>query len=47
MQKLPLLAHTQAHATVILPQVDMGVFKKLKIEVTTEPEVYAHRLYIK
>ena len=47
MKKLPELAYTQAHATVILPQVDMGVFKKLKIEVTTEPEVYAHRLYVK
>lgn len=47
MEKLGDLAHTQAHATVILPQVDMGVFKKLKIEVTTEPEVYAHRLYVK
>ena len=47
MQQLDNLAHCQAHATVILPQQDAGVFKKLKIEVTTEPEVYAHKLYVK
>ena len=24
-----------------------NVFKKLKIELTTEPEIYAHKLYVK
>lgn len=47
LKQLPNLAHTQAHATVILPQVDSNIFKKLKIEVTTEAEFYAHKLYVK
>ncbi|MBQ3253034.1 MAG: DUF1846 family protein, partial [Acholeplasmatales bacterium] len=47
IKKLPNLAYCQAHSTVILPQVDAGVFKKLKIELTTEAEMYAHKLYVK
>lgn len=47
MKQLPNLANCQAHATVILPQVDSGIFKKLKINLTTEAEFYAHRLYTK
>lgn len=47
MKELDNLAYCQAHATVILPQQDAAVFKKLKIDVTTEPEVYAHKLYVK
>ncbi len=45
VEELPNLAFCQAHATVILPEVDMGVFKKLKIDVTTEAEFYAKKLY--
>ena len=45
IKELPNLAFCQAHATVILPEVDMGVFKKLKIDVTTEAEFYAKKLY--
>jgi uncharacterized protein (UPF0371 family) len=47
IKELGNLAHTQAHSTVILPQVDMNILKKLKINVTTEPVVYAHKLYVK
>ena len=47
IKELGKLAHTQAHSTVILPQVDMNILKKLKINVTTEPVVYAHKLYVK
>lgn len=47
LKQLPRLAYTQAHATVILPQIDSNIFKKLKIEVTTEAEFYAHKLYVK
>jgi len=47
LSKLKELAHTQAHSTVILSEVDSKVFKKLKIDLTTDPEVYAHRLYTK
>ncbi|MCR5350559.1 MAG: DUF1846 domain-containing protein [Acholeplasmatales bacterium] len=47
LSKLKELAHTQAHSTVILSEVDAKVFKKLKIDLTTDPEVYAHKLYTK
>lgn len=47
MKQLPNLAHCQAHSTVILPQSDDLVFKKLKIELTTEPEFLANKLYSK
>ena len=47
LKKIDELKFTQAHSTVILPQVDSEVLKKLKIEVTTEPEFYAHKLYSK
>ena len=47
IKELPNLAYSEAHATVILPQNDANVFKKLKIELTTEPEIYAHKLYVK
>ena len=47
VKKLPLLAGCQAHSTAILAQVDEGVFKKLKIDLTTEPFVYAKKLYVK
>ena len=47
IKQIPNLANCQAHATVILPQVDSGIFKKLKINLTTEAEFYAHKLYTK
>ena len=47
IKELGKLAYCQAHATVILPQVDMNILKKLKVNVTTEPVVYAHKLYVK
>ncbi len=47
IKQLKNLAYCQAHSTVILSQVDASVFKKLKIELTTEAEVYAHKLYVK
>ena len=47
MKQLSNLANAQAHATVVLPQVDEGVFKKLKIQLTTEAEIYAKKLYTK
>ena len=47
IKQLPNLKGCEAHATVILPQVDSGIFKKLKINLTTEAEFYAHRLYVK
>ena len=47
MKNIHLIAGTQAHGTAILAQVDENVFKKLKIDLTTEPEVYAKKLYRK
>ena len=47
MQKLPELASCQAHSTAILSQVDTYYYKKLKIDLTTEPEVFARKLYVK
>lgn len=47
IKELPNLKFTEAHSTVILPQVDQQVLKKLKINVTMDPEAYSHRLYIK
>lgn len=47
MKNLHLLSGTQAHGTAILPQIDESVFKKLGIDLTTEPEVYAKKLYRK
>ncbi len=47
IQELPKLKNAQAHSTIILSEVDMNVLKKLKIDVTCEPEHYAHRLYNK
>ena len=47
VKKLNQLKSCQAHSTVILPQIDAQIFKKLKIDVTTEPVMYAHKLYSK
>ena len=47
MKKLGKLANCQAHSSVILPQIDEQVYKKLKIDVTSEPQVYAKKLYTK
>ncbi|MCR5112937.1 MAG: DUF1846 domain-containing protein [Acholeplasmatales bacterium] len=47
LAKLSELKHTQAHSTVILSEVDAKIFSKLKVDLTTDPEVYAHRLYVK
>ena len=47
IQELPKLKNAQAHSTIILSEVDMNALKKLKIDVTCEPEHYAHRFYNK
>lgn len=47
LKQLPKLQGCQAHSTVILPQVDSSILKKLHIDVTTDPEFYAHKLYVK
>ena len=45
IKKLPLLKNCEAHSTAILANIDSEVFKKLKINLTCEPEVFAKKLY--
>ena len=45
IKKLPLLKNCEAHSTAILANVDNEVFKKLGINLTCEPEVFAKKLY--
>lgn len=47
ISKLHELRGAQAHSTVILSEVDSNIFKKLKIDLTTDDVAYAHRLYVK
>ena len=47
LAQLPNMAHLQAHSTVILTSQDQEVFKKLKVDVTTEDTSRQHRLYVK
>ena len=47
IKQIPNLKGAQAHSTVILAESDAQVLKKLRIDLTTEPVAYAHRLYTK
>ena len=44
---LPLLKGSEAHATVILSQVDLDTFRKLGINITCEPRHESKKLYHK
>lgn len=44
---LPLLRGCEAHSTVIFPQVDEDVYRKLGIQLTCEPHYYSKKLYHK
>lgn len=47
LKQIDKLAGLEAHSTVILPNVDENLFKKLKINVTTDANYYAKKLYRK
>lgn len=47
MKNLDKLAHCQAHSSAIMHQEDAYIFKKLKIDLTTEPIAHARKLYVK
>ena len=47
MRQLPLLEGLEAHSTVILPQVDEGIFRRLKVNLTCDPKYQTHNLYHK
>ena len=43
--QLPRLAGTEVHSSVILSQVDVGVFKKLGVNLTCEPKYQSKKLF--
>ena len=45
--QLPKLAGTEVHSSVILSQVDVGVFKKLGVNLTCEPKYQSKKLFHK
>ncbi|MCF0217189.1 MAG: DUF1846 domain-containing protein [Fibrobacteraceae bacterium] len=45
MEKLNELKHCEVHSTVILSQVDVGVFRRLGVNLTTEPNYQTSKLY--
>ena len=47
MTALDLLRGSEAHSSVILSADDMGVFRKLGIELTCEPVYQTKKLYHK
>lgn len=47
MRQLPLLEGCEAHSTVILPQVDDNIFRRLKVNLTCDPKYQSHKLYHK
>ena len=47
MQQLSKLESCEAHSTVILSEVDKNIFRKLKINLTCEPEYQSKKLYHK
>ena len=47
MVQLPKLRDTEAHASVLLSEIDIRVLKNLGIRLTTEPVYETERLYRK
>lgn len=47
MEMLPRLSGCEAHSTVILSSVDSDIFRKLRINLTCEPQYQNKRLYHK
>jgi uncharacterized protein (UPF0371 family) len=45
LEKLPELRHCEVHSSVILSQVDVGVFRRLGVNLTTEPNYQSGNLY--
>ena len=47
LQQLPKLKGCQAHSSALMPDDDFSTFMKLGIDLTEEPNSYAHKLYTK
>jgi len=45
MEALPLLRNTEVHSTVILTEVDAGIFRKLGMHLTCDPEYQTKKLF--
>lgn len=45
MEQLPNLKGLEAHTSVILSQVDENIFRRLGINLTSEPQYQTHKLY--
>ena len=45
LEKLPELKHAELHASVILAQVDVDVFRRLRVNLTTAPKYQTAKLY--
>jgi uncharacterized protein (UPF0371 family) len=45
LEQLPKLMNSEAHSSVILSQVDIGVFRQLGINITCEPVYQNNRLF--
>ena len=45
MQAIPMLAHAEAHSTVILSEVDASTFRKLGIQLSCEPHYQSKNLF--
>lgn len=45
LEQLPKLANSEAHSTVILSQVDIGMFRQLGVNITCEPVYQNKRLF--
>ncbi len=44
-EQLPRIAGLEVHSSVILSQVDVGIFKKLGVNLTCEPKYHSKKLY--
>ena len=47
LAQLPKLSGCEVHSSVMLAQVDTGVFKKLGMNLTCEPHYQTKKLYHK
>ena len=45
LEQLPMLRYSEAHSSVILSQVDIGVFRQLGVNITCEPVFQNKRLF--
>ncbi|MBF7097424.1 DUF1846 domain-containing protein [Alkalibacter mobilis] len=47
LEQLPKLKSCELHSSVILPEVDLKIFKKLGLNITSEPKYETNRIYQK